>query len=564
MSTLLLRDVPDLVGNKGDLFAKHFSAFIGKLATTEDNSSSLHALACLLIHAQSQGHVCLDLTKPPAVQQEDSYHTVIMPDLDDLVADLEPFRDTLIAFDSEPGKMPFILKNGRYLYLSRYGNYEDNVRKRIIDWSRQAVEPCVMPPDGLFGKEDEATPQYEAVRKALDSRFSIIAGGPGTGKTTITVKILAASLARNPDLNIALAAPTGKAAARMKESITKNILQLETGAAIKLKVLSLDAYTLHRLLEPRYNSPYFKRNRDNTLPHDMVIVDEASMIDLPMMAKLFNAIASGTTLVLIGDPDQLPPVEVGSVFGQIVRGGLSSRFLTTLRENYRAKDSREIIELCTSINNGDLESALGRLGTSGSDSVSWIRLSGEDTVQQLIRQATLHFRDLFRQSDSEHSGEVILEGINRFRILTALRAGPYGAETINEHIRKRLGPGQELIMVTRNDAENRIFNGDIGVKVTGEANSMVWIDGKNSPISSLRIPGHQLAYAMTGHKAQGSEFEEVHIVLPLDEGCPLLTREWLYTAVSRARSKVTIWATEAALRQCVCTRIVRASGMELD
>lgn len=562
MSSIDLDRATDIIKGNGDLFARHFSSFISRKAAPITATTCLPSLACLLVHMQSAGHVCLDLANPPTIQDRDTYKAVRLPGIDQLMTDLEQFRNKLIAFDLYTSGMPFVLK-GHYLYLARYWQYERDVEHRIHRWLNSEVADRGTIPEGLFKETEKATPQYAAVKKALGTRFSIISGGPGTGKTTIAVKILAASLANEPHARVALAAPTGKAAARMKESIGQNVLKMEIDDAIRSAVVDLEAFTLHRLLEPRYNTPYFKRDRENPLPYDLVIVDESSMIDLPMMAKLMDAIDDQTTVVLIGDPDQLPPVEVGSVFGQIIRGGIVAPVVTTLTENHRAHEAEDIIELCNCINLGNTDKALDILISSQSRQVAWNRIENADDLQDLIGMATKRFHSEFTGPGPGVQGNAILQGVKRFRVLTAVLRGPFGSENINSRIQSRLGSKKELVMIIRNDAQNKIFNGDIGIIISHDGVQEIWIEGRPAPVSPLRVPEYQTAYAMTGHKAQGSEFDEVHIVLPADSNCPLLNREWLYTAVSRAKRNVTIWASEASLRKCLNTRICRSSSMAL-
>ncbi len=558
MNAIGLVEFPEFAANSGHLFARHFSSFIGKKAGA-GNPEYIEALASLLVYLQSDGHVCLDMETPPVVQLGDTYYSVEMPPLESLVAELRSLGGDVLGLCDDPGMAPLILQAGRYLYLHRYWHYEQEVVRKIRALATTGRKQKIDFHKILFADKERNSRQFHAVEKALQSQLSIIAGGPGTGKTTVAVKIIAASLLRDMHMGIALAAPTGKAAARMKESIGENIGQIDIDQTIKEKVRNLETFTIHRLLGARYNSPYFRHDRSNPIQHDFLIVDESSMIDLPMMAKLLDAVGENTRVVLIGDPHQLPPVEIGSIFGQIVGSSIYADSVTTLIENFRSKESPDILKLCEQVNTGDVSGALDLL-ESGSAQVSWKKVSSEKDMRQIVREGAKQYRSLFAGSKS---GKSILANSRQFRILTALRGGPFGAESLNARISNQVDSEQELLLITRNDSDNNIFNGDVGVKVLVDDKELVWIDGWDQPVSPLRIPDHQLAYAMTGHKAQGSEFDEVHVVLPTDENCPLLTREWLYTAVSRARRSVTIWSNEAALRKCLANKVERASGLFL-
>jgi len=575
MKTLSLDGFLREIGSGSHLFPKHFSTFVTNQAPglTKNDARLLQALTALLLYQQSRGHVCLHMEGPVVYQKEDAFLTLDLPPHGDIIDAFKRMPDRLIAEVSTGIPAPLVYSTGPrpLLYLYRYCHYEKTLQERLLDlvqFRQQAP---------LSGKVMDALPetgqdvsekQRVAMENALSRTFSIIAGGPGTGKTTIAVNIIAAKLLREPGLRIALAAPTGKAANRMEEAFRGMVAagRLPMPDSIPEKVNALKASTLNRLLGSEFNSPYFRHNRDNPLPHDFVLVDEASMIDLPMMAKLFDAIGPETGMVLIGDPYQLPSVEVGSIFGDMVNADAIKPVVTTLSENFRAREAQDIVALCERIKQGSScrEATMQLLRNPpsrerpGGPQVKWESMEDPSRIPQIVNTAVKRYQDIFKDTRS------ILTTHTRFRILTALKNGPFGSSSINRQIKNRLDSPHELIMVTKNDPETNLFNGDTGVLIHSGKGVYAHFSDDGKPVSALRLPEYVPAYAMTGHKAQGSEFDEVHIVLPADPNCPLLNREWLYTAVSRARKQVVIWGSESALTTCLSVHVQRRSGLFQD
>lgn len=553
-------------------FDRQFSRFIREqhLRHTDDPEQAdlLGALACLLAYSQSSGHVCLDLENPPHFQVDDQFHPIELPA--DLSRQLDKCLGECLSLDSAGKMTPLILsrKDSPRLYFHRYWSYERgleaSLRRLMKRRARKSIKPAAAT-RAILASHPKGSSQHRAIDNALRSQFSLIAGGPGTGKTTLAVNILAAKLSEKPDLQIALAAPTGKAASRLMETIDANVGKLRdrgVGNDTIKQIRGLASMTIHRLLGSVFNSPDFKHNSRNPLPHDLIIVDEASMIDLPLMAKLLAAVDDHSSLLIIGDRNQLPSVEVGSIFGDMIRAQETQAVVTTLTENFRAKDSPRIIELCNKVNSEDCtaEDVFDLLqSTADRPQVHWRNVEDASGLADLITLAARAYRTIF-QSDASAMDK--LHATQSFRILTALREGPFGMHGLNRMIGEIIGNDDQLLIVTRNDPATDLFNGDIGVQYTVDnKDRRVCFPGKPNPISILRIPQHELAYAMTTHRAQGSEFDTVHIVLPPDTACPLLTREWLYTAISRAKSSVTLWASQAAIRKCMTSNTLRNSGL---
>lgn len=567
MNNLPLQDFPQWAISHNLLFAKHFSAYINRLCQSvsapADASAALTALAGLVCYAKDQGHVCLDLTNPPVVQDQDTFLPVQLPPLDSLLALLRQLPPDCLSWEDLAAHAPLLLvtKGRPRLYLSRYWQYERQLEARIRKGLHiPANATPVRPPDCLFAADQMDSLQYQAVAKALTLPLSLIAGGPGTGKTTIAVKVLAAKLLQNPDATILMAAPTGKAAARMKEAIENTLPNLSLDAPVGDKIRSIAASTIHRLLGARPVSPDFLHNRANPLTCDFLVIDEASMIDLPLMAKLLDAVGEHTSVLLIGDPFQLPSVEVGSIFGDIIQSTDVAPAITTLTENFRAREAKLIIDLCTLINDRKLppDAVMEWLRhTKTGDMVSWVPIHQPADMETLIKLAADSYREVV---NSDAPPLQRLANASKLRVLTPLRKGAFGMNSLNRKIEQRLRSESRLLIITSNDAEVGLFNGDVGLLCNDPA-PKVYFSERSAPLSPLRIPAHESAYVMTGHRAQGSEFDWVHIILPTDAHCPLLTREWLYTAISRAKKGVTLWASDAAIRACLQSSPTRNSGL---
>lgn len=550
---------------------------------------------------------------------------------------------------------PLVLMQGR-LYFSRYWFYQQQVFFAINSRlekteSNSASEALGNDLQQLFpekhieskGAAPEPNWQMLAAANACLNRFSVITGGPGTGKTTTVTRLLAALISQQPDLRIALAAPTGKAAARLVESIlaAKTKLAVTFPLAEKIPVTS---FTLHRLLGWRPDG--FSYNHNKTLPYDLVVVDEASMVDLPMMAQLMESLGEHTKLILLGDKDQLASVEAGSVLGDLCDSGvmvngyhahglqaqraqqleslcgletgfltayiepdapLMANSLTQLRKSYRFTSDSGIGLLAGAVNGGryDLvEKAFAEYGDVQSfvalDSAGETELDIQKAKQseQAWQQQVVNGYGVYLKAISNgDSPEVVLELFNRFQLLCALRQGNSGLLALNERIQtllqasgllalgfdaalssnqsgqQRWYPGRP-VMITRNDYGLNLFNGDIGIAMMvpvlssrakgaaaeKELRVCFIADGKVRQILPTRLPDHETAFAMTVHKSQGSEFTDVALVLP-ENYSPVISRELIYTAITRAKSSFCLYANADVLERGVSSRIERASGL---
>ena len=585
-------------------FAQHITEMDGR------GNEEISLLAALTSLSLSEGHVCLDLESVagrPWKASEGLRTGLQVPSLDVLQRAL---RDSAVVVG--PGEQaPLILDGLNRLYLGRYWWYEKNVADSLHERAKPVEDDDINHEqlseslERMFPKEgNETNWQMVAAAMAALSRFAVISGGPGTGKTHTVTSILALLIEQSVDqkLNILLAAPTGKAAARLTESLR----QAKPGIACSDEVREMipeQASTIHRLIgiRPGHSEPI--HHKGNPLHADLLVIDEASMIDLPLMARLLQAVPSHARIIMLGDKDQLASVEAGSVFadisGESAGMSYSESFLNRiqrytgqtldveksvpgfgdcvvqLRKSYRFDNESSIGSLSKSVNQGGSERALQIL-TDLEEGLSWPSSTyGHLTIYLEKEVVPLYAASI--QSTSVHEA---IEKLNRFRILCALRKTPEGVEAVNKFIEKSLiqrelisGEGQHYlgrpIMVTRNDYNVNLFNGDIGIlwpdiESGGELRAwFVMPDNSMRKILPSRLPQHETAYAMTIHKSQGSEFEQVLMILPddFDRHKELLTRELLYTGITRARKRVDVWGDRNVISQSIQERVSRFSGL---
>lgn len=555
---------------------RRFAAFISQ--HDEGNSELLQLAAALVSYQLNRGHIFLDLAVPPAWDDVAEAPLLSWPDASSWVRDLR--KSPVVG---RPGEnRPLIASDSGRLYLQRYWAYEHLLAQKLKE--RAAASDGRLPDkierelDRLFPDADE---QKEAGRNAFRRHFSLISGGPGTGKTTTVLKILMLLLEANPEMTVSLAAPTGKAAARLQESVRDGLAQLPCPENVREKIGGLEASTIHRLLGPVPGSVFFRHNESNPLAADIVVLDEASMVDLPLMAKLIAALSPACRLLLLGDKDQLASVEAGSVLSGMVEAAVAAPpggsapplagVATVLTKNYRFGNDSAIFRVCNAVRDGNPGAAFEVLREEDDD-VTWQELPAPGGLKEQLRPRVVAG---FRAFLQEKNPAAALDAFGRFQVLTVLRQGPFGKENLNfliEDILREEGlilpgrrhyPGRPL-MVTENDYSVRLFNGDIGVLLEDEEGKLMSFfrseDGTIRKISPLRLPFAEPAFAMTVHKSQGSEFDEVLLLLPARD-TRILTRELIYTAISRARRKVEIWTTEEIFSAAVSRKVTRASGL---
>ena len=551
------------------------------------------ASAALLCSALDKGDVCLPLARL-AGQRPWAEHAFKLPNLAD-------WRWQLQASPLVGGAESFapMILEGERLYLARYQAYEKQLAEQLL--SRAADLPSVDEAQlsesltRLFSFNTQQ-PDWQrlAAAQAVRRKLAVISGGPGTGKTTTVVRLLAALLEQSAGaaLAIGLAAPTGKAAARMAEAIRNAKAGLPVSEAIKA-ALPEEARTLHRLLGSRGDSPQVRHNAANPLALDVLVVDEASMVDLALMAKLVDALPPNARLILLGDKDQLCAVEAGAVFAELCEGrGFDARAAADLQRitgqqvpvaspasrlgdavvllthSHRFAGDSGIGELARRINGGEVAATLNLLKEQRAD-LAW---NAEPTPADLLERLDRGYAPFLAAAKSADPAAAFA-AFNDFRALTAQREGVWGVAGINEALEARIKRRERLpsrerwyagrpIMVRQNDYALGLFNGDIGICLGSEFGLRVFFEGEDGyrPFAPARLPSHDCAFAMTVHKSQGSEFSEVLLALP-EQPSPLLTRSLFYTGITRAKHKVEIWGLPARLSEAAATRAERAAGL---
>ncbi|SJN56146.1 RecBCD enzyme subunit RecD [Vibrio ruber DSM 16370] len=508
--------------------------------------------------------------------------------------------------------------------------YLDIVRESALDWTsiddllQQASNGSALSAsdisvlDTLVPESVCLNWQKVAAAIALSRRFAVISGGPGTGKTTTVARLLAALVSQNRSLQkklvIKLVAPTGKAAARLTESIGQAVERLNISTEVKA-LIPTQASTLHRLLGAIPNSAEFRHHQRNPLHVDLLVVDEASMIDLPMMYKLVTALPDHARLVLLGDKDQLASVEAGAVLGDICAfqplGYSRSQMaqlarltgyqfeshiphqdvpaladsLCLLQKSYRFHARSGIGQLAKAVNAGDVSQLLQVIQQSYTD----VQIHGLDSesyhqmLQTLVAEYAHYLHAITDPSavdagtPPEKKAAYVLRLFHRCRLLCAIRDGDFGVTGVNQRIERALSRHQLIrnsdepwyegrpVMITRNDHHLELYNGDIGICMRDPQDERLKVyfeqfDGHVRGFLPSRIPQHETAYAMTIHKSQGSEFDFTLLLLP-PEHTPLLTRELVYTGITRARKQLALFTSPKILQAAVRIKTQRVSGL---
>nr|WP_238950408.1 exodeoxyribonuclease V subunit alpha [Mycobacterium sp. IDR2000157661] len=529
----------------------HVAQRLGELAGGVDEAVAL--AVALVVRAVRGGSVCLDLR---SAQRQVGVDGLPWPAVDEWLAAI---RSSKLA-----GSPPVLRIDGDLLYLDRYWLEEQQVCADIL--AMVAATPLGSTPtiDRLFPPGFEE--QRAAAEVALSQGLTVLTGGPGTGKTTTVARLLALLAATTPGtrLRIALAAPTGKAAARLQEAVQIEVGKLD--GADRQALADLHATTLHRLLGPRPDtSARFRHHRGNRLPHDVIVVDETSMVSLTLMARLLEAVRPDARLLLVGDPDQLASVEAGAVLADLV-DGLGAGRIAELRTSHRF--GAAIGELAAAVRAGDADRVVEVL-RAGGDSIEWI---DTDEPADPLRKVLLPLAVELRQAAVLDNRREALATLDKHRLLCAHRRGPFGVRYWNHQVERWLAeatgepvwstwyPGRPVLL-TANDYGLGLYNGDTGVTLLRDGVLRASIAGSGElEFATSRLSDVETMHAMTIHKSQGSQAEEVTVLLPTEDS-RLLTRELLYTAVTRAKRRVRVIGTEAAVRAATERRVVRASGL---
>ena len=563
--------------------ACQFAKFIQRLDKSGDDLIAI--TAALLSDANTQGHVCLNLTQAAA---NFSLDALDLPERDtDWVQRLQQSHVVGQAGDYAP----LILTDTGLVYLYRYWLDEQQVATAIRQrcQSIDVVNPKQLQDDFANWKSDIEGVDWQkvAVLMALTRQFSVISGGPGTGKTTIVLRLLQLLFNQDSSLRIALAAPTGKAAARLQQAVTDSDNQ------------SLEAKTLHRLLGITANNDNGRYNSQHPLPLDVLIVDEASMIDISLMTKLMQALPDKARLILLGDSQQLASVESGAVLANLCsqdvqfskefthtlnelmdislesvsgKPSILTDSVVTLKHSYRFDQYSDIGRLASAIQSGDQQQVYTALSFPqlATELPLWQQQLDSVSIQTQVFKG---YQPYFDAITSSVDTLECLKLFEQYRVLCALKQGPQSVASVNELIERTLQrQGWRTnhyfyhgrpIMVIQNDYRQRLFNGDTGLILNDEAgqlracflfeNTIRWVD-------LTRLPAHETAFAISIHKSQGSEFDTASILLP-EESSRILNRELLYTAITRVRKSLNIIATENILKHTIFNYYQRESGL---
>lgn len=577
-------------------------------------------IAWLSIAVRS-GHVCITLSE--ITQQNLEYRfgrehlnylltSLDNPTMDHWIELCQQVGVDMISCGTEP--TPFVLNNHR-LYFQRMWQYE----KQVADYFNRSLQLDLPNPMAkkwlthLFPDHHDKDIDWQkvATASAIIHPVAIVSGGPGTGKTTTISKILAMLVALHQEtslqpLRIVAAAPTGKAAARLTESLAKALTTLSVPQGIK-DCIPTEAVTLHRLLGASVTSNNYFYHQHNLLSVDILLIDEASMIDLPMMSSVIAALPEKSRLILLGDKEQLSSVEAGAVFGDLcekLNNGYSQPHIELinqltgyhlvetashsgiadsiclLQKSYRFSAQSGIGLLANWVKEGKAHQALALLESRKFDDITFSTMDTNHDYLYAIEQCANAYQDyLTIIKDQPTNISTILDAFAQFRLLCALREGTFGVKSLNKTIENQLKQKGSItlpkhdawyigrpVMILKNNFSLGLFNGDIGITLPATDDSsklkvyFALPNGEIKGVSPFRLPEHETAYAMTIHKSQGSEFTKIAIMLP-KEYTPLLTRSLLYTAVTRAKQQVTLYSSQMILDKTIHSQMNRQSGL---
>ncbi|MCF2860403.1 exodeoxyribonuclease V subunit alpha [Pseudoalteromonas sp. SMS1] len=584
----------------------------------EGNTGDVFYFVLLLLQAEKSQNSCLvlndiDWYNPFLLQNE----LIIEP------IELSPFKDQAAAREAlkqhnavGEGK-PLVLFND-HLYLARLAHYETYLAHRFSELASREIrinhEALIRLLGQYFPQQQTSEVDWQKVACAIAalSAFCVITGGPGTGKTTTVTKLLAIlqSLYQNAPLTIKLVAPTGKAAARLSESIigAKGRLSLAPELAERIPE---QAQTIHRLLGVIPNSNKYKHHAGNPLHLDLLIVDEASMVDLSLMAKLVAALPTGARLYLLGDKDQLASVDTGCILNDLcadlvlgVNPSYSSQraqllnkvcfdsepqltgsksayrlqdVMAFLQKSHRFKSDSGIGQLAMAVNNND-QHHLDWVLNQGFNELSLHTLTN-DSYTQLIERAAQHYSQYIMAMQSQQTAQVIHGLFSDYQLLAAVREGPYGVNELNKRVERKLAEKGLIypysryyagmpIMITQNDYQLKLFNGDIGIILPNEAGILqaTFIDeqGVLRAFNPARLPSHELVYVMTIHKSQGSEFKHTAMILPpIQRAKQGVNRQLVYTGITRAKNHFELVYQPQVLRLAMNKSVGRNSGLRM-
>lgn len=554
-----------------ELPVKEFANYLQKMGSAND---SVLIAGSAVMHFHLSGHICISLEEIHSFCDQFGFKKLTESLFNDIIK-----HSTLVGDGST--LTPIVIE-GQNVYLHRFWKFE----QELVNWLLSRSQKLDIPDEkqiseinDLFRNNHETTNwQQVAVLISHLKQLTIITGGPGTGKTFTIDRIIRSHLNRNSELRIALTAPTGKAAQRLNDSLNEDTEER----------LTHPASTIHSLLGAKGSSGAFTYNDKNKLPFDLIVVDEASMLDLNLWINLIRAVPDSCRLVLLGDKNQLASVEAGSILGDICSGAVNTcsdeiagilpeiktnddqppinDCIIELTKSYRFDESSGIKKLSEAIIQEDAEEVLSILKDEEYPDVRIQTPSNSSVIELLEQFVSSPFMEM-KQDEFDH------QLYNKYQILCALRKGPFGVDEINrrsEHqLKQILGISQKNewyngrpVIINRNHYSLRLRNGETGFAMSEKSSGFqLYFDGRALSISPSRLPEYECSFAITVHKSQGSEYENVALLLP-DGDNPILTKELLYTSVTRARKSLLVISSSDIISTAVAKKIVRRSGIQ--
>ena len=566
---------------------RHLSEFLMRISSSPDGD--LGKLFECLSYSARNGNICLELIADDDADFNKSIENfleshAVLPLY--VSGNLEKKLASLKMLEKKDESSPLVYENNR-LYIKRFNEYEKKIAEALLirsknPWSFNKRDEVNRIVENIFSDEKDEDQKHSAVL-SIDKKLSFITGGPGTGKTTTVVKIIALHLIENQNLRISMAAPTGKAALRLQQSINNAKLYLKKSGTISDEIINKipsHVETLHRLLG--FTGRKYLLNKENPLLSELVIIDEASMVDINMFYRLLQAMREDSGLIILGDHFQLASVEAGSILGDICTSNAADQKkvsalkdnISELKINRRFAGESGIAVLSDVLKNETGENRIRRtlslLKTNFVGDLNYYQSAGFNEKFNLI------IKEYFSTVAGAKNPEEALSLLSKFRILTPHRKGLKGVEMINQYITDYLYRNKILfksgsyfhgmpVMVLKNDYSLNLFNGDTGILWDAGEGLRAYFDSPESD-GSLRsimpemISSFEACFAMTVHKSQGSEFDTVLLIMP-DASSPVLTVELFYTALTRSKTRFMVSGHDDIITETVSKKIFRASGL---